>query len=104
MGTMQEVLMIRGYNSYLYYVKQAGETDVAVIALKLSKMSTNWQINEVEVHKINEGCVIALELDPNNRDRTDSVYTYNNKLIEEQPEVLNQIFVIDDKETLYHIR
>jgi hypothetical protein len=67
-------------------------------------MSTNWQINEAEVHKINEGCAIALELDPGNRDRTDSVYTYNNKLIEEQPEVLNQIFVIDDKETLYHIR
>ena len=88
----------------MYYVKSSGETDVAVIALKLNKMSTNWQVNEVEVHKINEGSVIALELDPNNRERTDSVYTYKNKLIEEQPEVLNMIFVIDDKETLYHIR
>ena len=88
--------MIRGYNSFMYYVKSAGETDVAVIALKLNKMSTNWQVNEVEVHKINEGSVIALELDPGNRERTDSVYTYKNQLIEEQPEVLNQIFVIDD--------
>lgn len=43
-------------------------------------------------------------MDPGNRDRTDSVYTYKNRLIEEQPDVLNKIFVIDDKETLFHIQ
>ena len=104
MGTMQPSMMIRGYNSYIYYVKKVGETDDAVVAMKFSHMSGQWQVNEVECHKINEGSVIALELDPDNRDRTDSVYTYDNKLIEEQPEVLNKIFVVDDKETLFHIR
>ena len=43
-------------------------------------------------------------MDPDNRERTDSVYTYDNTLIEEQPDVLNRFFVIDDKETLFHIR
>jgi hypothetical protein len=56
------------------------------------------------VHKINEGQVIALETDPDHRERTDSVYTYNNQLIEEQPSVLDILFVIDDKESMFQIR
>ena len=97
-------MMIRGYNSYIYYVKKVGETDDAIVAMKFSHMSGDWQLNEVECHKVNEGNIIALELDPDNRERTDSVYTYDNKLIEEQPEVLNRFFVIDDKENFFHIR
>ena len=44
------------------------------------------------------------ELDPDNQDKTDSVYTYNNRLIEEQYGVLNQFYVIDDKDILFHVR
>ena len=42
MGAMQPNMMIRGYNSYIYYVKKVGETDDAVVALKFSHMSGEW--------------------------------------------------------------
>ena len=96
--------MIRGYNSFFYYVEKTGESDDVVIELKLSFIGSEWNFSTKEVHKVNEGSVIALEIDPENRERTDSVYTYNNELIEEQPSVLNKIFVIDDKESMFHIR
>ena len=43
---MRQILMIRGFNSYIHYVKKAGETDEVVIALKLTKLSDQWVVNE----------------------------------------------------------
>lgn len=103
-GGFREIMMIRGYNSHFYYAKKAGDTDDAVFSFKLYRKSQSWTVTQHEVVKVNEGQVIALEQDPDNRERTDSAYTYKNKLIEEQAEVLNKIFVIDDKETMFHIR
>ena len=34
--------MIRGYNSFIYYVKRSGDTDDVVIAMKLNKISKQW--------------------------------------------------------------
>ena len=34
---------------------------------------------------------------------TDSIYKYNNTLVEERSNVLNRIFVVDDKESLFQL-
>ena len=58
----------------------------------------------LEVHKVSEGRVIALELDPENIAKTDSAYNFKNALIESVPDVYNMIYVIDDKENMWKLR
>ena len=101
---MAKVKMTRGYNSYFYYAQNIGDSDCVVNELKLSNISQEWHSEILEVYKVNEGTVIALEMDPDNRDQTDSIYTYKNKLKEERSTVLNKIFVIDDKENMFQLR
>ena len=68
--------MVRGYNSYTYFAQKAGDSDDVISELKLTIKGGTWRCNTQEVHKINEGAVIALEIDCDNREKTDSVYTY----------------------------
>ena len=42
-------------------------------------------------------------MDSDNRDKTDSIYLYNNTLVEERKSVANRIFIVDDKENLFQL-
>ena len=44
--------------------------------------SAEWDFQLLEVHKVSEGRVIALELDPENLSKTDSAYSFKNTLID----------------------
>ena len=103
---MTHITMPRGFNDHFYFAQKYGETDCVVKQLTLSFMNGEWQYDTLEVHKINEGTVIALEMNPDNRDYTDSIYTNNNMLREKRKDVnvLNEIFIVDDKENLFHIK
>ena len=61
---MQSVTMARGVRSIFYFVQDAGDSDVVVNELKLYLVSQEWKSILQEVHKVNEGSVIALEMDP----------------------------------------
>ena len=43
-------------------------------------------------------------MDSENREQTDSTYTYNNKLIETHAAALNKFYIVDDKENLMCLR
>lgn len=70
----------------------------------MNMMSGEWDYQLLEIHKVSEGKVIALEIDPENCHKTDSAYDYDNLLIEQIPDVLNIFYVIDDKENMWKIR
>ena len=43
----------------------------------------------LEIYTVREGTILALEMDVDNREKTDSVYTHNNQLIESREDVTN---------------
>ena len=73
---MTPIRFCRGYNSTFYFAQEVGDSDCCVFEMKFHYSSQKWQPNLVEVLKINEGTVIAMEMDPDNREKTDSIYTY----------------------------
>ena len=38
-------------------------------------MGGDWDVSHSTIYKVNEGSILALELDPENIDETDSIYT-----------------------------
>ena len=56
-----------------------------------------------EVLKVSEAEVVALETDIESK-AMDSIYTYNNTLVERRPEAVNQLFVIDSKDNIFKLR
>ena len=44
--------------------------------VKAKLVNDDWECIPSPIHKINEGKVLALELDPENTMETDSIYTY----------------------------
>jgi len=58
------------------------DTDVTFNEFKLSYVAQEWQYTVQEIHKINEGRVIAMEIDPEGWCKTDSNYTNDNTLVE----------------------
>ena len=69
--------------------------------VKAKLVSNNWECIFSQIHKINEGKVLALELDPENNMETDSIFTYDRDLVEERPQVLNKLYVVDDHEDVH---
>jgi hypothetical protein len=97
--------MQRGYNSHIYYTEKGGNgNDCVINELKCQVVSQKWTTIATEIYKINDGRIIALEMDSENREMTDSIYTYNNKLIETQAAALNKFYILDDKENLICLR
>jgi hypothetical protein len=78
--------------------------DMNVNEMKLNKVSRNWAEHILEIHVCREGKIIALEMDSQNREETDSIYTHNNTLIESREEVTNKLYIMNDKETLFLLR
>ena len=104
-GYMSPILIQRGYNNTFYYASNTIKgTDVEVQELTLNKVGNSWIHNTKEVHVVREGNIIALEMDPENRSKTDSIYTHGNTLIENRSEVTNNLYIVDDKENLYYYR
>ena len=101
---MKPLTLQRGYNGVFYFVQAIGESDSIVQEMKLNQVSGEWDVQLMEVHKVSEGRIIALELDPENIARPDSGYSYKHQLIEPIPEVLNMFYVIDDKENMWKLR
>lgn len=73
---MKPLELQRGFNSVFYFVQAIGETDSIVNELKLNMVSGEWETQILEIHKVAEGRVIALEIDAENFSRTDSAYNY----------------------------
>ena len=64
----------------------------------------NWNLDKnKEIYKINEGVIIALELDTDNIKESDSMYTYDRKLQSMNEDVMNRLYVVDDSENLHLI-
>ena len=64
----------------------------------------NWNLDKnKEIYKINEGAIIALELDTDNIKESDSMYTYDRKLQSMNEDVMNRLYVVDDSENLHLI-
>lgn len=82
--------MQRGYHSIIYFgeVSVSGQ-DVLLMELKMKIARAQWQPELLEIHTVREGSVIALEMDIDNREKTDSVYRYNNDIIESDEYVTN---------------
>ena len=55
--------------------------DQIVYEVKARVINHKWQLSTIEVKKFSEGQVVALELDPDNTQMTDSIYTYDRELI-----------------------
>ena len=72
--------------------------------LKMNIVRQQWQPQLLEIYTVREGTIIALEIDIDNREKTDSIYTYNNELIESREDVTNQLYFIDDKENMLKLR
>ena len=98
------VTMKRGYNSIFYFAQRSGESDCVVNELKLHVVNGEWKYDIVEIFKVNEGTIINIQMDSENRKKTDSIYKNNRKLIEKRKEVLNRLFIIDDKENMFHLQ
>lgn len=81
-GNMANVTFQKGYNSTFYYCQIANDTDCIVNELQLQIVNGEWIFNAYEVMKTNEAMIIALEMDPENREKTDSIYRYDRSLIE----------------------
>ena len=79
---MKPLTLQRGYNNVFYFVQAIGEADSIVNEMKLTMTSAEWDFQLLEVHKVSEGRVIALELDPENLSKTDSAYSFKNTLID----------------------
>ena len=71
---MSEIKMVRGFNSYFYFAARSNETDAVIYELKLTMQGKLWSANTLEVLKMNESRVIALELDHESRERSESIY------------------------------
>lgn len=57
--------------------------------------SDGWHINIRDIFKVNEGSIVAFEMDPENCSLTDSIYTYDRTLVIREG-VVNYLYVIDD--------
>lgn len=64
--------------------------------------SDGWHINTRDIFKINEGSIVAFEMDPENVSLTDSIYTYNRSLVIREG-VINYLYVVDDSENLHKL-
>ena len=70
---------------------------------KAKIVSKKWEWDLHEIYKVNEGKIIALEIDPENTLETDSIYTNDRNLIEERPEVKNVLYLVNDSQDLVQI-
>ena len=96
--------MLRGYNSHFYFVeKSTSGGDRVIMEMKAKVVSDEWICDQHEIYKVNEGKILALELDPENTLETDSIFTYDRELIEERPHVLNKLYVVNDSEDIIKI-
>ena len=101
---MVTLLMQRGYNSLIYYVESSPTgSDMFIKELCARVVGGNWDVLKSTIYKINEGSILALELDPENIDETDSIYTNDRSLIEKRDEVMNMLYVLDNYEELHLI-
>ena len=99
---MVPILMQRGYNSLIYYVKRSETgSDQAIKELNAHIVCGTWVVGKKTIHKITEGSFLALEMDPENTKETDSIYTYDRDLIETREEVLNRLYVLADHEDIH---
>lgn len=103
-GPMATLLMQRGYNSLIYYVESSPTgSDMFIKELCARVVGGDWDVSKSTIYKINEGSFLALELDPENIDETDSIYTNDRSLIEKRDEVKNMLYVLDNYEELHLI-
>ena len=80
--------------------------DQIVLEVKAKVINHKWQLHYTDVKKFNENQVVALELDPENTQMTDSIYTYDRDLIidsDHHNEIPNKLFLLDGKEDIYKI-
>ena len=93
--------MLRGYNSHFYFVeKSSSGSDQVIMEFKAKVVSDDWDYDIYEIFKVNEGKILALELDPENTLETDSIFTYGRELIEERPHVKNRLYIVNDSEDI----
>ena len=102
------IRMLRGYNSRMFYVEgsNSSQDDQIIYEVKAKVVSLKWQLTRTEVKKLNEGYVVALELDPENNLMTDSIYTYDRDLkveTDSQNEIMNKLYLFDGREDIYKI-
>jgi hypothetical protein len=94
---MVPCLLQRGFNSIFYYVERGSSGDDQIIyELKADIVKGNWKCDPNQIFKINEGQILALELDPENNGECDSIYTNDRQLKETREEVLNRLYIVDD--------
>ena len=72
--------------------------------LTLVKQGIELQPTIVDIHVVREGKILAVELDPLNNEKIDSSYTYNNQVKERNPDAVNRLYLMDDKDNLLYIR
>ena len=100
--------MLRGYNSRIYFVEgsESNLDDQIIYEAKAKVVSLKWSLTRTEVKKLNEGQVVALELDPENDLMTDSIYTYDRDLrieSDHNDEIMNKLYLLDGREDIYKI-
>ena len=101
------VLLQRGFNNSVYYVAHSSSSSVDQVVMEqvFEFENGSWiRSGQVkEVLKVSEAEVVALETDIESK-AMDSIYTYNNTLVERRPEAVNQLFVIDSKDNIFKLR
>lgn len=103
------IRMLRGYNSRMYFVEGVGSNmdDQIVQEVRAKVVSYRWTLTKTEVKKLNEGQVVALELDPENNLMTDSIYTYDRDLHGEHSDsnndIMNVLYLLDGHEDVHKI-
>lgn len=105
-NSMEPILFLRGFNSHFYFVQKAKSGNdqlIMEVKAKGKKDGTDWDCMINSIFKVNEGKILALELDPENTNETDSIYTYDRDLVQERPHVLNKLYIVDDHEDLHLI-
>ena len=101
---MEKILMLRGSNSHFYFVEISSQgNDQLVMEVKARVIGNAWECETNQIYKVNEGSIIAMEIDPENTFETDSIFTYDRVQISERPQALNKLYIVDDHEDLHLI-
>jgi len=77
---MRKIRIKRGYNNTFYFVESdaLNNTD-NIIELEINVSGDTFRYNRRIAYELNSGTVIALEIDPDNDEKTDSGLMSDNK-------------------------
>lgn len=75
--------------------KQPQAHTVEELRLEINEDSNQWTYRKRTVWQGASGRIVAMELDPNSSQETDTYWSLDDKLMERKKPIANQLFVID---------